>query len=106
MTFTYTQLVDAIKHAPDHALSAYADEYTDIDRDDHDAIWDVLQVAVLDMHRPVQLCPSTSPNGGETNKYMVAPNVIAALIFDEDGYPVVKSFMTPSVRQRKWMNNN
>ncbi len=103
-TYTYAQLVEAIKYAPDHALSSYADEYMDCDRDDHDYIWDVLQVAVLDMHGPVQLCPSTSPNG-EKNKYMVGSNIIAALVMTEEGL-VVKSFMTPNVRQRKWMNNN
>ena len=105
MEFTYTQLIEAIHHAPDHALEAYADEYTDMDRYDYDAVWSQLQEDVVHMHRPVQLDPSTSPNG-EHNKYMVGNNIIACLIIDSKGYPVVKSFMTPSVKQRKWMNNN
>ncbi len=104
MTYTFEQFKEAVKYAPDHALSSYADEYTDIDRDDMDEIWDVLQSEVHNMHRPVQLCPSTSPHG-EQNKYMVGSNIIAALVMTEEGL-VVKSFMTPNVKQRKWMNNN
>jgi len=105
LTYTYPELLDAVYHAPDHALSAYADEYTDIDRDDMDAIWTQLQSDVIHMHAPVQLDPSTSPQG-ETNKYMVGHNIIAALIRDDDGHVVVKSFMTPTYKQRKWMEVN
>ncbi len=105
-TFTYNELLEAVEYATDHAVQAYADDYMDYDGYDMDHMWHALKAHIIEhAHTPAQLCPSTSPNGGETNKYMVTSNMIAALVHTPDG-PVLKSVMTPNHRQRKWMENN
>ena len=105
MTYTYSHLIEAATYATDHSLLAYRDDYMDYDGDDLDYIYgEFIAFIKTEAHAPVQLDPSTSPNG-ETNKYMITSNMIAALIMSEDG-PVLLSVMTPNYRQRKWMNNN
>ncbi len=101
MTYTHTEIRQAMKHINDHALEGYMDEFSDTY--DMDEAWE--QLMDEDMHTPVQLDPSTSPNG-QTNKYMIQSNMIMALDRDTDGVAFIRSIFTPNHAQRKWMNNN
>ncbi len=103
-TFTRKELMEAIEYATDYALRAYRDDFMDYDGEDLEYIWEALQIESTRMHAPIQLCPSTSPNG-EKNKYMIAPNMIAALIRTEEG-AIIKSLMTPAWRQKEWMQKH
>ena len=106
MTHTYTriQLIDAATYADDHALEAYQLRFMMGDETLDDAYDHMMDHINTYAHTPVQLPAHTSPNG-EVNKYMIAPGMLVALSMD-DGAPVLKTFMTPTWRQKQWMESN
>ena len=104
MNYTRAQLIDAATYADDHALEAYQLRFMDRDESLDDAYDHMMAFIKTYSHTPLQLDPSTSPNG-ETNKYMIAPGVLVALSMTVDG-PIINTFMTPTWRQQQWMECN